>query len=174
MPPRSESPEIIGVSPVLGKRTRASASKAAVKFEIIDDDNDLDYSPSHDIDDYNDLNDPADLDGLYDDDMLVDVEEEEEQEPEQGEVLWSEDQEKYPHCPAYHEDVKKFADRITEIFDEIVQHLTVISDKSDGMKRLTRQASDIRTFPQPKTPVIALMGDAGAGEYLGGYIFVIC
>ena len=30
-----------------------------------------------------------------------------EEEPEQGEVLWSEDKERYPRCAIYHEDVKK-------------------------------------------------------------------
>ncbi|THY52549.1 hypothetical protein D6C90_08230 [Aureobasidium pullulans] len=143
-------------------RDLGGSRNRAVKAEIIEDEDE--YMPDQDeIDDFEDFDDPTGASDQSDDDVDAGPEDMD-AEPEQGEVLWSEGQEKYPRCPAYHEDVEKFGGRITEILDKIAEHLGAISEKSDGMKRLTRQAIEIRTFPAPKTPVIALMGDAGAGN----------
>lgn len=170
MASRSESPEVIETSVVLGKRNRAP-EKTVVKAEVIEDDDD--HQPELDEFDNPEDFDPANFSGQLDDDVELDLEDAE-IEPEQGEVRWSEERETYPHCPPYHGDVKQIEGRITVIFDKLVEHLTVISNKSDGMQRLSKQAIEIQKFPEPEAQVIALMGDAGAGMFpsLNGLGFI--
>lgn len=86
-----------------------------------------------------------------------------EQEPEQGEVLWSEDREQYPEQPAYHEDIKGHKDRLIQILDELVDRFSTISGKSEAAKMLHAELCKLRVFPKPKVPVIALLGDSGTG-----------
>lgn len=85
------------------------------------------------------------------------------EEPEQGPVLWSEDQEEFPPNAIYHEDVKQHQGRITEFAVNLAEHLSKIRDKGGDMTRLHAEAVSNQTFPEPKKPVVTLMGDAGSG-----------
>ncbi|KAG9638433.1 hypothetical protein KCU95_g8610, partial [Aureobasidium melanogenum] len=85
-------------------------------------------------------------------------------EPEQGPVLWSEDQEGYPPCAIYHEDVKQHQARIVEFAFNIANQLSRISHKVGDMAKLYAEAIACQRFPEPKKIVIALVGDAGSGK----------
>ncbi|CAD0093894.1 unnamed protein product [Aureobasidium vineae] len=84
-------------------------------------------------------------------------------EPEQGPVLWSEDQEEYPPCAIYHADVKQYQARITGFADNIVDQLSKVCHRGGDMGKLRAEAVACQRFPESKKIVIALMGDAGSG-----------
>ncbi|KAH0275519.1 hypothetical protein KCU91_g4501, partial [Aureobasidium melanogenum] len=165
MTSRSESPDIIETRVVLGKREREVPNEPVpIKVEKADDNQDEtmpEETPALDSGSY--FDDDDDLSSV----ALSDMEEDTENldnEPEQGEILWREADEKFPPCAAYHEDVRAISSRITEILDKTVEHLSEISDQSDSLARLLEQAKETRKFPDPKIPTIALLGDAGAGK----------
>jgi hypothetical protein len=85
------------------------------------------------------------------------------EEPEQGPILWSEDQEEFPPCAIYHEDVKQYQARITEFTVDLADHLSKIRDKGGDMTRLYTEAVSNQAFPEPKKQIVTLMGDAGSG-----------
>lgn len=164
MASRSESPEIIETRVVLGKREREVPNEpVAIKVEKADDNqNETMLEETLALDSGGYFDDDDDLSSV----ALSDMEEDSENldnEPEQGEVLWREADEKFPPCAAYHEDVRAISSRITAILDKTVEHLSEISDQSDSLARLLEQAKETRKFPDPKIPTIALLGDAGAG-----------
>lgn len=163
MSARSESPDIIETHVVLGKRQReVSTEPVLVKVENVDDnqiermaEETLTLNSSESFDDDDDLSPvPSDTE----DDV-----ENPDNEPEQGEVLWREADEKFPPCAAYHEDVHAICSQLTAILDKTIEHLSEISSQSDSLSRLLEQAVETRRFPDPKVPTIALLGDAGAG-----------
>ncbi|THW75242.1 hypothetical protein D6D19_04170 [Aureobasidium pullulans] len=165
MASRSESPEIIETSVILGKRKREQSDKPVlVKLEKVDD-NKFDkktetyglYGDGNDDDDDSDLSSVGMSDAEDDPENLG-------HEPDQGEILWREADEQFPPCAPYHKDVQAIYSQITDMLDKTVDHLSGISDKSDGLQRLHEQAMETRKFPEPKMPIITLMGDAGAGK----------
>lgn len=119
----------------------AEETPLLISGEYFDDDGDLSSAPSDTVDDSENLDN----------------------EPEQGEVLWREADEKFPPCAAYHEDVHAIYSQLKVILDKATEHLSVISNQSDSLSRLLEQAVETRRFPDPKIPTIALLGDAGAG-----------
>lgn len=165
MASRSESPDIIETRVVLGKREREVPNEPVpIKVEKADDNQDEmpEETPAIDSGGYFD-DDDDDLSSIALSDMEDDPENLDDNEPEQGEVLWREADEGFPPCPAYHEDVRTISSQITAILDKTVEHLSEISDQSDSLSRLLEQAKETRKFPDPKIPTIALLGDAGAG-----------
>ena len=84
-------------------------------------------------------------------------------EPEQGTVLWSEDQEEYPQCAVYHEDVEQHQSRITDLVVNVTEQLSEICHKDGDMAKFHTEAMVIQKFPELKKIVIALMGEAGSG-----------
>jgi hypothetical protein len=105
----------------------------------------------------------------FDDEPMLVISDDEEDsktidgEPEQGPILWSEDKEDFPPCAIYHEDVKQHQARITKFAANLADHLSKIRDKGGDMIRLHAEAVSNLTFPEPKKPVITLMGESGAG-----------
>lgn len=99
----------------------------------------------------------VETDGDEEDSKMID------QEPEQGPIFWSEDQEEFPANAIYHEDVKQHQARISEFAVSLADHLSRIRDKGGDMTRLYAEAVSNQAFPEPKKPVITLMGDAGSG-----------
>jgi hypothetical protein len=89
--------------------------------------------------------------------------EEADNEPEQGEILWSEDQEEYPPCAIYHADVKKHQAHITEIAAKVTDQLSKICHKGNDIAKLHAEANVCQRFPELKKMVVALVGDAGSG-----------
>jgi len=89
--------------------------------------------------------------------------EEADNEPEQGDILWSEDQEEYPPCAVYHPDVKKHQASITSFAVNITNRLSKVCREADEIAKLHAEAAACRKFPELKKIVIALVGDAGSG-----------
>ncbi|THW49108.1 hypothetical protein D6D21_02616 [Aureobasidium pullulans] len=160
-PAKSEMLEVQGV---LGKRKRMTRAKVNDRAHDSNSDSESDGSDDSDGSSDSDSDDDETDAHLLPDSPDAVVPEIPDVEPEQGEVLWSEDQEDLPCCAAYHEDVSKFQSRITEILDQTASYLSEIANKGESMERLHAQAIEIREFPEPKIPVVALVGDAGAGE----------
>lgn len=164
MASRSESPEIIETSVILGKRKREQLDKPVLvklekELEKVDDnkfDKKTETYGLYGDGDGNDDDDDSDLSSVG----MSDAEDD----PDQGEILWREADEQFPPCAPYHKDVQAIYSQITDMLDRTVDYLSGISDKSDGLQRLLEQAMETRKFPEPKMPIITLMGDAGAGE----------
>jgi hypothetical protein len=169
----SESPEIIETRVVIGKRKRDEIDESVhIKTEKTDesvsikiekpDENEHEFTHEKISDSDSDSDNDDDLSSvasdMEDDSVAL------ENEPEQGEVLWRETDEKFPPCAAYHEDVHAIRSQITKILDQTVEYLSEISSQSEGLQRLLEQAKETREFPDPKIPTIALLGDAGAGR----------
>jgi len=89
--------------------------------------------------------------------------EEADDEPEQGEVLWSEDQEEYPPCAVYHPDVKKHQACITDFAVNVTDQLSKVCHEGDDIAKLHAEAIACQRFPELKKIVVALVGDAGSG-----------
>ncbi|KAG9698657.1 hypothetical protein KCU95_g2420, partial [Aureobasidium melanogenum] len=106
----------------------------------------------------------SDMESLFDETAGTEDTEMVDKEPEQGPVLWSADQEEYPPCAIYHEDVKNHQARTTELAVNVGDHLAKISDNGSDVAKLHAEAVAIQKFPEPKKVVIALMGDAGSGK----------
>lgn len=84
-------------------------------------------------------------------------------EPEQGEILWSEDQEAYPPCAIYHPDVKEHQACITEFAMHVTKQLSRVRYEGDDIAKLHTEAVACQKFPELKKIVVALVGDAGSG-----------
>ncbi|KAG9835549.1 hypothetical protein KCU98_g13856, partial [Aureobasidium melanogenum] len=140
------------------------------KRTLVDEDTDAEDQANKrqhitpDIRDDDDISLDSDVESLFvetddtEDTEMVD------KEPEQGPVLWSADQEEYPPCAIYHEDVKKHQARIAVLAANVGVHSAKISSKGSDMAKLHAEAIAIQEFPEPKKIIIALMGDAGSGK----------
>ncbi|KAG9518018.1 hypothetical protein KCU93_g8524, partial [Aureobasidium melanogenum] len=117
-----------------------------------------------DIRDDDDISLDSDVESLFNETDDTEDTEMVDKEPEQGPVLWSADQEEYPPCAIYHEDVKKHQARITELAVNVGVHSAKISSNGSDMAKLHAEAIAIQKFPEPKKVIIALMGDAGSGK----------
>ena len=113
--------------------------------------------------DDDDISLDSDMEALFNEADDDDDAEEVDHEPEQGPVLWSEDQEEYPACAIYHADVKRHQSRITELAVNITDHLSKVRQEGDDLDRLHAEAVACQKFPELKKIVIALVGDAGSG-----------
>jgi hypothetical protein len=116
-----------------------------------------------DIRDDDDISLDSDVESLFNETDDTEDTEMVDKEPEQGPVLWSADQEEYPPCAIYHEDVKKHQARISELAVNVGVHSAKISNNGSDMAKLHAEAIAIQKFPEPKKVIIALMGDAGSG-----------
>jgi hypothetical protein len=112
---------------------------------------------------YDDTSLDSDIEAFFSDADDDEDAEEADNEPEQGEILWSEDQEDYPPCAIYHADVKKHQARITEIAAKVTDQLSKICHKGDDIAKLHAEANICQRFPELKKMVVALVGDAGSG-----------
>jgi hypothetical protein len=105
----------------------------------------------------------SDIEALFseadDDEDTEDVD----NEPEPGEILWSEDQEEYPPCAIYHADVKEHQASITEFAVNVTDQLSKVCHKGDDIAKLHAEADACQRFPELKKMVVALVGDAGSG-----------
>lgn len=164
MASRSESPDIIETRVVLGKRAREVPDEPVpIKVENADDNQNEEIPEETTA--LDSVGQPDDDDDSSSD-TSSEIEEDSEKldiEPEQGEVLWREADEKFPPCAAYHDDVRAISSQFTTFLDKIVEHLSEISNQSDSLSRLLEQAIETRNFPEPKISTIAFLGDAGAG-----------
>jgi lipopolysaccharide export system protein LptA len=105
----------------------------------------------------------SDMEALFNEADDGDDAEQADHEPEQGPVLWSEDQEVYPACAVYHADVKKHQYRITELTVNITDQLSRVRQEGDDIAKLHAEAVACQKFPELKNIVVALVGDAGSG-----------
>lgn len=163
MATRSESPDNQGVLQDLsGNRKRALGDEVA-EGEVQSNKKRHTVPENTNIRDDDDISLDSDMERLFtetDDEEDTEVVDDE---PEQGPVLWSEDQEGYPPCAIYHEDVKQHQARIVEFAFNIANQLSRISHKVGDMAKLYAEAIACQRFPEPKKIVIALVGDAGSG-----------
>lgn len=164
----SENIELPDVPTVLGKRKWSDSDETDPVEDSDSDTNNYesqilgDYLSSSDQDDLE--NSDEDLEGSQsdaDDDEDLDILE---QEPEQGEVLWSEGEEEYPRCAIYNEKVNQHEHRLTEILNRLASRLAEITTQSESAERLHAQVIEAQQFPEPNAPLIALLGDAGTGK----------
>jgi hypothetical protein len=112
---------------------------------------------------YNNTSLESDIEAFFSDADDDEDAEDADNEPEQGEILWSEDQEEYPPCAIYHSDVKKHQANITEIVAKVTDQLSKICHEGDDIAKLHAEADTCRRFPELKKMVVALVGDAGSG-----------
>jgi hypothetical protein len=113
--------------------------------------------------DDSDMSLDSDIEALFseadDDEDAEDVD----NEPEQGEVYWSEDQEEYPPCAIYHADVKEHQASITGFAIKVTDQLSEVCHEGDDIARLHAEADACQRFPELKKMVVALVGNAGSG-----------
>jgi hypothetical protein len=105
----------------------------------------------------------SDIEALFSETDDYDDAEEVDDEPEQGDILWSEDQEEYPPCAVYHPDVKKHQVCVTEFAVNITDQLSKVRHEGDDIAKLHTEALACQKFPELKKVVVALVGDAGSG-----------
>jgi hypothetical protein len=159
---RSGSPDIQDVLMDLsGNRKRAHVEEGG---EVEAQPNKRQHILSEDIDRYDDdISLDPDLDSLFNDADDADDAEPVDDEPEQGEILWSEDKEEYPPRAIYHADVKEHQARITDFAVNVTDQLSKVCHQGDDVAKLHAEAVACQKLPEPKKMVVALMGDAGSG-----------
>lgn len=106
----------------------------------------------------------SDFEALFSESDENEDAEEVDDEPEQGDILWSEDQEEYPPCAAYHPDVKKHQTCITQYAVNVTDQLSRVCHEGDDIAKLHAEAVTCQKFPELKKIVVALVGDAGSGS----------
>ncbi|KAK6001507.1 hypothetical protein QM012_002838 [Aureobasidium pullulans] len=129
-----------------------------------DEDGDDDDGDEQDDDDDDDASLNSDVEFSSADSDNEEGIEEIDDEPAQDTILWSEDQEEYPSCAVYHEDVKPYQNRITDLAVNVTEQLSEICCRGGDMAKFHAEAITIQRFPELKKIVIALMGEAGSGK----------